>query len=112
MTSRSTRHRIKIDLTRDPIKIDLRPGAGGDAANAEGWGRSAHRRTDRNRRGAGPFKDPRRGIVRLQWGARAAARGSLIFLNSHYFHYIAFTLFSSSPVRMVCMLRTHLEHLR
>jgi len=93
MTSRSTRHRIKIDLTRDPIKIGLRLGAGGDAANAEGRGRSAHRRTDLNRRGVGPFKDPRRGIVRLQWGARTAARGSLIFfkftlLSLHYFHIV------------------------
>ena len=91
MTPRSTRHWINIHLTRDPIKIDLRPGAGGDAANAEGRGRSTRRRTDRNRRGAGPFKDPRRGAAAMGDARRGEGELSLFkftSLSSHYFYFV------------------------
>ena len=91
MTSRSTRHRIKIDLTRDPIKIDLRPGAGGDAANAEGRGRSTRLRTDRDRRGAGPFKDPRRGTAAMGDARRGKGELSLFkftLISSHHFCFV------------------------
>ena len=92
MTLRSTRDRIKIDLTRDRIKIHLRLGARGDAANAERRGCSTRRRSDRYGRGAGPLKDPRR-AVRLQRGTHAAARGELglfkfTLLLSHCFYFV------------------------
>ena len=91
MTLRSTRDRIKIDLTRDRIKIHLRSGAGGEAANAERRGCS-RRRSERYGRGAGPLKDPRR-AVRLQRGMHAAARGELglfkfTLLLSHCFYFV------------------------